>query len=104
MKHRILLVDDHQIFREALRGLLNQEATLEVVADVGDAADLIRLVRDLAVDIVCMDIGLPGPSGIAATQQLLAACPTVKVVALSTHHDPTSVCDMIRLYALSCGS
>lgn len=100
MKLRILIVDDHQIFREALRSLLERMFRLEVVGDVGDAAGLDQLVCALAADIVCMDIGLPGTNGIVATQQLLAACPGVKVIALSTHADPVYVTDMLNAGAL----
>lgn len=100
VKQRILLVDDHQIFREALRGLLERMPGLEIVGDVGDAADIVTIARASAADIVCMDIGLPGANGIVATQQLLAACPGIKVIALSTYTDQIYVLDMLKAGAL----
>ena len=59
MTIRILLVDDHQIFREALRYLLEKMPDLHVVGDVGDGKELVRLVRELTPDIVCIDIAMP---------------------------------------------
>lgn len=92
---RILLVDDHQMFRNALRSLLEKTPHLEVVGETGDASEIVSLVRASSADIVCMDIGIPGMNGIEATSQLIAACPTVKVIALSTHSDHKYVQDMM---------
>lgn len=95
MTQRILLVDDHQIFREALRGLLEQKPGLMVVGEAGDGEEAIALARQLAPDIVCMDIGMPGSNGITATRALRDACPGAKVIALSTHADHVYVMDMM---------
>jgi DNA-binding NarL/FixJ family response regulator len=93
---RILLVDDHQIFREALRGLLERMPELEVVGETGDGLAVFALVSERQPDIVCMDIGIPGMNGIEATRQLTAAFPAVKVIALSTHSDQVYVIDMMK--------
>jgi two-component system NarL family response regulator len=92
---RILLVDDHQMFRNALRSLLEKSSNLEVVGETGNAFEIIALVRKTSADIVCMDIGMPGMNGIEATRQLIAACPLVKVIALSTYSDQKYVKDMM---------
>jgi two-component system NarL family response regulator len=92
---RILLVDDHQIFREALRGLLERMPNLEVVGEAGDGAHVLPLAQELSPDIVCMDIGMPGLNGIDTTRQLCALLPEIKVIALSTHTDHVYVVDMI---------
>ncbi len=92
---RILLVDDHQMFRDALRSLLERETNLEVVGETGDAFEVVGLVEKTAAQIVCMDIGMPGMNGIEITRHLIVAFPSVKVVALSTHSDRRYVTDMM---------
>ena len=96
MKLRILLADDHQMFREALRSLLEQSSQLEVVAETGDGAEVVRLVRETSPNIVCMDIGMPGMNGIETTRQITGAWPSVKVIALSAFSDQQYVMDMMN--------
>jgi two-component system NarL family response regulator len=93
---RILLVDDHQMFRDALRSLLEKTPNFEIVGETGNAFEVVNLVRKTLPDIVCMDIGLPGMNGIQITQLLIAACPTVKVIALSSYSDQRYVMDMMN--------
>jgi len=93
---RVLLVDDHAILREALRALLSREPGINVVADVDRASEALRLVKELAPDVVVMDIGMPGMDGIEATRQLVAASPGVKVLALSTHLERHFVLQMLE--------
>jgi len=93
---RILLVDDHQIFREALRSLLEKEPNFMIVGETGNAFDVIKLARETLPGIVCMDIGLPGMNGIQTTQLLVASNPAVKVIALSSHLDQQHVANMMN--------
>jgi len=93
---RILLVDDHQMFRDALRSLLESTHNFEIVGETGSAFEVVNLVRKTNPDIVCMDIGLPGMNGIQTTQLILSACPTVKVIALSSYSDQRYVMDMMN--------
>lgn len=95
MKLRILLADDHQMFREALRSLLANFPHIEVVAETGNGLDVIRLTRETSPDIVCMDISMPGLNGIETTKQILASLPSVKVIALSAFSDQRYVMDML---------
>lgn len=95
MTVRVLLVDDHRIFRESLRILLAQMPHILVIGETGDGQEAIELARQLLPDIVCMDIGMPGINGIKATRELRIACPAVKVIALSTHADNVYVMDMM---------
>ena len=95
MTVRVLLVDDHRIFRESLRTLLAQMPNILVVGEAGDGQQAIELARQLVPDIVCMDIGMPGINGIKATRELRTVCPAVKVIALSTHADNVYVMDMM---------
>lgn len=95
MSLRILLADDHQMFREALRILLEQRAGCKVVAETGDGLQVLALIRDTAPDIVCLDIEMPGMKGIEITRLITAAFPAVKVIALSTFCDQGYVKDML---------
>lgn len=95
-KIRIVLVDDHQMIREALRHLLERAPGHEVVAEAGDGREIVNLVRETSPDIVCMDVDMPGMNGVETTRQVLAACPHVKVIALSALSEQPYVRDMIR--------
>ena len=93
---RVLLVDDHLMFLEALRGLLEKQPGLEVVGVARNGLEVLPQARALLPDIICMDIGMPGMNGIEATRKIIAALPAVKVVALSTHADHIYVTDMMK--------
>ncbi|MDP3540304.1 MAG: response regulator transcription factor [Azonexus sp.] len=96
MKQRVLLVDDHQMFRDALRTLLERLSDLEVVAEAGDGDEALRLAELTQPDIVCMDIGMPGMNGVETTRRLIATHPSIKVIALSTFSERQYVLDMIE--------
>jgi DNA-binding NarL/FixJ family response regulator len=96
VRERVVLVDDHQIFREALRGLLEKTEYLEVVGEAGDSQEAIRQVFELMPDIVCMDIGLPGANGIDVTRQLKTTFPKLKIIALSAYCDHVYVVDAMK--------
>jgi len=96
MNLRILLADDHQMFREALRLLLEQNPDFEVVAETGDGLEVLTLAGITAPNIVCLDIDMPGLNGVEITRQLTAALPLVKVIALSTFSDRGYVKDMLN--------
>lgn len=96
MNLRILLADDHQMFREALRILLERNPDFEVVAETGDGLEVFALARETSPNIVCMDIDMPGLNGIEITRQITAALPLIKVIALSTFSDRGYVADMLN--------
>jgi two-component system NarL family response regulator len=97
---RILLVDDHKMMREALRLMLEQDGRMKVVAEVGDGETALRMAKDLAPDVVVMDVTLPGQSGIEVTQRLLARHPQIKVIGLSTHLERGIIRQMLDAGAL----
>lgn len=100
MRIRILLADDHKMFREALRMTLETIPGMQVVAEVDNGKSILAQVDSTRPDVVCMDINMPMLSGIEATQLLRIAHPEVRVVGLSAHADPTLVAQMIAAGAL----
>lgn len=87
MAIRILLADDHQILREALRSVLESEPGIAVVAEASDGLQAVEQALSSRPDLIVMDVGMPGLDGIAATRRVLRDNPAIKVVALSTYSD-----------------
>jgi DNA-binding NarL/FixJ family response regulator len=81
---RVLVVDDDDLMRAGLRGVLASDASIEVVGEGADGRDAIYRTRLVNPDVVLMDVRMPDVDGITATRDLLAAYPTVKVVILTT--------------------
>jgi DNA-binding NarL/FixJ family response regulator len=93
---RILLVDDHRLFRDGLRPLLARERGIEVVGEAGDGLEAVALVKSLAPDIVLMDVTMPGMNGIEATRAIVAARAETKVVILTMHVDRRYATEALR--------
>ena len=85
MKNRVVLADDHKLFREALAHMLRRHPEIEVVGEAGDGIQAVELVRSLLPDVAVMDIRMPRLNGIAAIGQMLAAHPSVKVIVVSAN-------------------
>jgi two-component system, NarL family, response regulator NreC len=96
MTIKIILADDHQIVRQGLRTLLAGEPDMEVVGEADNGRETLKLVQQLAPDVVIMDISMPDLNGIEATRQLLVESPGAKVIALSMHSDSLFVLNMLR--------
>jgi DNA-binding NarL/FixJ family response regulator len=93
---RLLLVDDHALFREGLIALLSYQDDFTVVGEAEDAASALAQARALGPDIVLMDIDLPGEDGVAATRRLKAEMPAVTVVMLTVHDDSQTLFEAIK--------
>jgi DNA-binding NarL/FixJ family response regulator len=91
---RVIVVDDQELFRNGLVGLL-QERGIEVVGQAGLAAEAVELACDLAPDVVLMDLDMPGMSGIEATARLRAAAPLTNVLVLTVMTDDGVVLDAL---------
>jgi len=85
MSHRILLVDDHQMFREGLKAVLKSETDFQVVGEAENGRQAVELSRDLAPDVVIMDISMPEMSGVEAAGKIHAESPGIKIIILSMH-------------------
>jgi two-component system, NarL family, invasion response regulator UvrY len=84
---RVLLVDDHAVVREGYRRLLEREPGIQVTGEAADAAQACAYARALQPDVVVMDIGLPGVSGIEAMRRMLADRASLRVLIFSMHDD-----------------
>jgi DNA-binding NarL/FixJ family response regulator len=83
----IALVDDHTLFRTGLRGLLSMREGFNVVADVGSGEEFLEVLPSLEVDVVFMDISMPGINGVETTRRALQLRPDLHVIALSMYGD-----------------
>jgi DNA-binding NarL/FixJ family response regulator len=97
---RILLADDHQLFREGLRHIFEDELGMTVVGQAEGGRATVELARSLLPDIIIMDISMPDLNGIEATRQILAERKEVKVIALSMHSDKRYVSEMLSAGAM----
>ena len=96
---RVLIVDDHRTFAEALRIAIGLERDLEVVGVEYDAMGAVRTATSTLPDVVLMDLEMPGASGIDATRGVLAASPSSRVIALTAHQE-----DLVRARVLEAGA
>ena len=99
---RILLVEDNQVFREALELLLGMRADLEVVASVGDGSEVVAAVDRHKPQVVLMDYRLPGMDGVQATAAVLQEHPDVAVVCLTASANPREIEALYAAGATAC--
>ncbi len=93
---RILIVDDHRLFREGLAGLLAAEEEFQVVGEAGDGGEALRLVGETQPDVVILDVTLPGENGISVAGKLREVAPKARILALSMHVESRFVAEMFR--------
>lgn len=82
---RVLIADDHTIFRSGLHLLLSSEPDLQVVGEAKDGQAAVEMAQELLPDVILMDVGMPGLSGIEATRRIKAALPETTVLVLTMH-------------------
>ncbi len=97
---RILLADDQALFREGLHTLLSVQPDFEVVGEAGNGEEAVRLAITLRPDVVLMDLQMPVLDGVAATRQLRTACPSCRVIVLTTFDDDEYVFEGLRAGAV----
>ncbi|MEU3455838.1 response regulator transcription factor [Micromonospora sp. NPDC006766] len=93
---RVLIADDHPVFRAGLTAVLDDAPDIEVVAEVDNGADILDLAMSLQPDLVLMDLHMPGVNGVEATRQLAGALPGVAVLVLTMFDDDESVVAALR--------
>src|SRR4051812_47918857 len=96
MKTKIVIIDDHQLFREGVKRILDFEPSFEVVAEGDDGEDALAIVDAHKPDVVIMDINMPKVNGVEATKQLIEADTETKVIILSIHDDENYVTHALK--------
>jgi two-component system, NarL family, response regulator DegU len=96
MTTKIVIIDDHQLFREGVKRILDFEPSFEVVAEGDDGSEAIALVEQYQPDVIIMDINMPNTNGVEATGQLIQKFPEAKVIILSIHDDENYVTHALR--------
>ena len=96
MTIRVLLADDHKIFRDGLRTLIDKETGMEVVAEAENGRKAVKLAEKLAPNVIVMDVTMPDMNGVEAARKILAGLSHVKVIGLSMHSDRRFVLGMLE--------
>lgn len=95
-KIRVLLVDDHTLFRSGIKSLLQRNEDFEVVGEAGDGLEGIKRVRSLKPDVVLIDLHMPGVSGLEAVKAIVEEMPEVKVLMLTVSEDAQDLIEALR--------
>jgi DNA-binding NarL/FixJ family response regulator len=91
MTTTVLLVDDHPVVREGLRGMIDAEPDLTVVGEAGSGAEAIALAESLCPDVILMDLRMPDVDGVTATERILATLPRTRIVVVTTYESDTDI-------------
>lgn len=93
---QIMVVDDHKMFREGLRALLEKETSHRVVGEADNGLAAVSIAEKVQADVVLMDVGMPELNGVDAAQMILSRCPNTKVIAVSMHSDRRFIAGMLQ--------
>jgi len=96
VRTKILLVDDHALFRVGMRQILEREPDFDIVAEAEDGREAFQLAVDINPDIVLLDLSLPAPGGIETTQRLKREIPSVGIIALAVAEDEDQLFEAIK--------
>ena len=99
MPIRILVADDHSVFRSGLKALLENEKDLEVVAETGDGFETIKVVDEKTPDILLLDISMPGLQGSKVAEEVLKHQPHLAIVVLTMHEDEYYLQELFKIGA-----
>jgi NarL family two-component system response regulator LiaR len=93
---RVLLADDHVVLREATAELIDHQPDLCVVGQAGTGDEAVAMARERCPDVIVMDIAMPRLDGLAATRQISAECPAIRVLVLTAHEDEEHVIPLLE--------
>lgn len=97
---RIILADDHEIFRDGFRSLIESESQIQVVAEAGNGYTLVNMVKLHLPDVIITDIKMPGMSGVEATREIMKFCPQAAIIALTMFEEDHLIIDMLSAGAM----
>ncbi|EUJ28277.1 Nitrogen regulation protein C [Listeria grayi] len=100
MTLKIMIVDDHQLFREGLKHILETEDSFEVVLEAEDGKNIVSKVREASPDVILMDINMPSVNGLDATEMLIRQFPSAKIIMLSIHDSDEFVSSALKTGAV----
>jgi DNA-binding NarL/FixJ family response regulator len=95
-KVRVLLADDHSLFREGLANILNAQPDFEVVGEANDGLEVLVKARKLEPDLILMDVGMPGCDGVEATQMVKKEFPGVTIVMLTVRDETEKLFEAVK--------
>jgi len=93
---KVIIADDHQLFREGTRNLIEQESDLDVIGEASNGEEAVELVAKLNPHVILMDIAMPKLSGIEATRQIKARCPATAVLILTAYDDDQYIFSLLE--------
>ncbi len=93
---RVLLVDDHALFRKGVADLLSSEREFELVGEATDGTKAVEMARELMPDVILMDVSMPGMDGLEATRRIKAEIPYVRIVMLTVSDSDRTLFDAIK--------
>lgn len=96
MSIKTLIVDDHKIFREGLRGLIEKEPDIDVLGEAGNGIEAIKFAGELHPDVIIMDVTMPDMNGIEATRKIIAESPGIRVLVLSMESDRRFIVEVLE--------
>ena len=99
MAIRILIADDHAVFRSGLRALLEDEEDFEVAGEVGSGIEALKSLENLAIDILLLDLSMPGLPGPKVAEEALRKHPKLSIVVLTMHEDEHYLHELLRIGA-----
>lgn len=91
-----MIVDDHPLFRQGLRRVIEAEDDMEVIIEVGDGEEALRLAQKMVPDVIMMDVNIPTMNGLQVTRSLKACLPNIGVIMLTAYHDDEQIFHAIK--------
>jgi DNA-binding NarL/FixJ family response regulator len=92
----VMIVDDHPLFRQGLRRVIEAEDDMEVIIEVGDGEEALRLAQKMVPDVIMMDVNIPTMNGLQVTRSLKSSLPNIGVIMLTAYHDDEQIFHAIK--------
>ncbi len=99
MSIKVLIADDHKLFRDGLNTLLAKQKGIEVIGEADNGLTTVKMALKLIPDIILMDVSMPDLNGIEATRKILAESPDLKIIILSMHFDRRFILESLKVGA-----